>query len=98
MPATLASECQRFGQRRVKQQDRLGGQCAVFGGAKRQRADAAFPGHVCRAAVELHQRIGKPGPVHMQPHPGLTADCANGVEVIQRIHAADFGALGDADR
>ncbi|KAG1580822.1 hypothetical protein G6F46_015457 [Rhizopus delemar] len=43
------------------------------------------------------QRIRKARAVHVQGQAGIAADAADDVDFIQRVDAAGFGGLGDAD-
>ncbi len=97
MAAALAPVGQFRGAPRLEQHDGLGAQHAVLGGAERQRRDACLPGHFRGRAAQADQRIGEARAIHVQGQPGIAADGADGLDLVQRVDAAGLGGLGDAD-
>ena len=92
------AKAQRLGELVLEHHDRLGAHGAVLGRAEREHVDPAPPGHIGRAALERRDRVGKARAVHVHPQAVFPGDPDQRVQLIQPVHRAALGRLGEVER
>ncbi len=93
----LAAPVEIARQVRLEENDRLGGERPVLGGAQGHHVNAAFPGGLGRRAAQAHHGVGEARAVHVHRQSVRMRCCSERREFGERIDRAPFGGLGRAD-
>ena len=97
----LAPLGDRTGNRQVAEHERLGAHQTGLGAAEADDIDArggqgpAGAGEAVRAVAPRHEGVGQPGAVDVDGHAGGVRGVAHGGQLVDRVHGARLGRLGD---
>jgi hypothetical protein len=87
--AASAAVAHGLGQLAVEEDDGLGSERPVLGGAEGEHVDARLPGHLGRRAAERSDRVGESRTVHVHAQPGIVRDATDRFEIVRVLRRSD---------